>query len=295
MSDTSHHHDAATACRNCGSELALQAPAPRYCGQCGQETALHPPTLGEFLHEFVGHYIALEGALWRTLTLLITRPGQLTLEYFAGRRRRYVLPLRLYLTCSFLFFLIIKLMPGAPPPPGSHGLLNPKQAIEQEGVVEDDAGDLAECLKPGARCGRLETSIASAAQRWKQDPRASEHFLSRFTSMVPYAVFLMLPVFAAIVMLAYRSRRMRYGEHVVFALHMHAFWFLALLALWLLPDAATFWGVLGVVGYGVWALRTVYDGRWKMTVLRGVFISALYLFLLMVATTGLVAGLFLWG
>ncbi|MFZ5544799.1 MAG: hypothetical protein ACOZJZ_14665 [Pseudomonadota bacterium] len=37
-------------CRNCGT--AWPAPA-RYCAQCGQETALHPPTLGEFVHEFV--------------------------------------------------------------------------------------------------------------------------------------------------------------------------------------------------------------------------------------------------
>jgi hypothetical protein len=294
LSDTSHHHDAAAACRNCGSALAVQPAVPRFCGQCGQETALHPPTLGEFLHEFVGHYVALEGALWRTLGLLITRPGRLTLEYFAGRRRRYVLPLRMYLTASFLFFLVIKLMPVAPPPPG-HGLLNPRQTIEQEGVVVDDEGDLAECLKPGAQCHPLQTAIARAAQRWKQDPRASEHFMSRFVSMVPYAVFLMLPVFSAIVMLAYRGRRMRYGEHVVFSLHMHAFWFLALLALWLLPDAVTGWGLMAVLAYGIWALHAVYDGRWKMTVLRALFISGLYLFLLLVATTGLVAGLFLWG
>ena len=46
------------ACRNCGTEAPLS-----FCAACGQETALHPPTLGEFVHEFVGHYIALEGAL----------------------------------------------------------------------------------------------------------------------------------------------------------------------------------------------------------------------------------------
>lgn len=28
---------------------------------------MHPPTFGEFVHEFVGHYVALEGALWRTM------------------------------------------------------------------------------------------------------------------------------------------------------------------------------------------------------------------------------------
>src|SRR6202000_2557918 len=90
----------ALACRNCGA----QAPS-KFCPDCGQETTLHPPTLGEFLHEFVGHYVALEGTLW----LLLCRPGWLTREYLGGRRRRYVLPLRLYLTASFVFFLVLKL------------------------------------------------------------------------------------------------------------------------------------------------------------------------------------------
>ena len=93
------------ACRNCGTQAPL-----KFCPACGQETTLHPPTLGEFLHEFVGHYVALEGTLWRTLGLLICRPGRLTREYLDGRRRRYVLPLRLYLTASFLFFLVLKLV-----------------------------------------------------------------------------------------------------------------------------------------------------------------------------------------
>src|ERR1700761_5250521 len=106
------HHPVRTdlACRNCGHQAPLE-----FCPACGQETALHPPTLVEFLHEFVGHYVALEGTLWQTLKLLLTRPGRLTREYLGGRRRRYVLPLRLYLTCSFLFFLVVKLTPDASP------------------------------------------------------------------------------------------------------------------------------------------------------------------------------------
>jgi len=78
VSDPTPHPD--VACRNCG------APAPlRFCAACGQETAVHAPTLDEFLHEFVGHYVAFEGALWRTMGLLMFRPGRLTREYLAGR------------------------------------------------------------------------------------------------------------------------------------------------------------------------------------------------------------------
>ena len=47
--------------------------------------------------------------------------------------------------------------------------------------------------------------------------------------MAPYAVFALLPVFAGIVMLAYRRQAMTYGGHFVFSMHMHAFWFIALL------------------------------------------------------------------
>ena len=70
------------ACRNCGEQAPLN-----FCPECGQETTPHPPTLGEFLHEFVGHYVALEGALWQTLKLLLTKPGRLTREYLEGRRQ----------------------------------------------------------------------------------------------------------------------------------------------------------------------------------------------------------------
>jgi hypothetical protein len=47
-----------------------------FCSHCGESTHPHPPSAGEFLHEFVGHYVALEGKLWRTLrTLLLPRDG----------------------------------------------------------------------------------------------------------------------------------------------------------------------------------------------------------------------------
>ncbi len=129
------------ACRNCGSQAPLN-----FCPECGQETTLHPPTLGEFLHEFVGHYVALEGALWRTLGMLLMKPGRLTREYLDGRRRRYVLPLRLYLTASFLFFLVLKLTPvgGVEPAPGrsSRGRARPvvvTQASAYSGPIRSDA------------------------------------------------------------------------------------------------------------------------------------------------------------
>jgi predicted amidophosphoribosyltransferase len=71
-------------CRNC------DAPAPgNYCPACGQETSLHPPSVGEFIHEFIGHYVAIESTLVQTLWALVAKPGKLTVDYLAGRKRRF--------------------------------------------------------------------------------------------------------------------------------------------------------------------------------------------------------------
>ncbi|MGE5737383.1 MAG: DUF3667 domain-containing protein, partial [Betaproteobacteria bacterium] len=53
------------------------------------------PSAGRFLREAAGRYIAFDGRLWRSLQALLFRPGHLTREYVAGRRRRYVRPARL--------------------------------------------------------------------------------------------------------------------------------------------------------------------------------------------------------
>lgn len=286
------------ACRNCGT------PAPlKFCPECGQETTLHPPTLGEFLHEFVGHYVALEGALWHTLRLLVTRPGRLTREYLDGRRRKYVLPLRLYLSCSFLFFLVVKLTPTA--------VLNEPLLVDVTGkrigtVAEVRASEAAaagaaraasgaasavaprhhayevmhavDCGANGQRgCNFVESFVNHSAAGYSEHPQEMvQHLRAHMIAWAPYLVFLLLPLFAGIMALTYRDRRMTYGEHVVFSLHLHAFWFLLFLAIWILPDSLGSLLQLAVPVYGTWAMHEAYGGRWLPTIARAVFASALY-------------------
>ena len=82
-------------CANCG------APAPdAYCPACGQNTRERLPTFRQFMREATGRYIAYDGKFWKTLAALLFRPGFLTREYLAGRRRRYIGPARLFLVSS---------------------------------------------------------------------------------------------------------------------------------------------------------------------------------------------------
>jgi hypothetical protein len=101
----------AHACRNCGH---VNDDDDRYCGQCGQETHIALPTARQFMREAAGRYVAVDGRLWRTLRALMLKPGFLTKEYFAGRRRRYVRPGRLFLVTSIVAFAMIRFVADAP-------------------------------------------------------------------------------------------------------------------------------------------------------------------------------------
>jgi len=271
------------ACPNCFSPLP--DPRPRFCGACGQETNVRPPKLGEFVQQFGGAYFSTEGALWRTLILLLLKPGELTRRYLAGRRKHYVLPLRLYITLSLTALLLMR--------------LDTPTAIKLGGEAGVEVGKVSEISRPaeftvldfgdGRRAGmdngrfyceklpawicsplraRLDLDAKSFARELQLWP---ERFLSRWGT----AMFLLVPIFALLHKLVYFSRRLRYTEHLVYALHMHSFWFLAL-ALSLLPQPATALAVAAMPIYGVLAARRVYGGGWIGTLARTFVIAAIY-------------------
>lgn len=314
------------ACPNCGLRLAELPPPVHHCPQCGQETHLHPPTLLEFLHEFITHYVALEGALWRSLKALLLSPGQLSLDYFAGRRRQHVLPLRIYLTASFLFFLALKLGGGGPvvsaqapvqlgapaaaaspvasSPAAASTASASHAAAASASLDEDDDENQASdppansnereiwrtCVQRPEQCSRFENLMARAMLK-STDPQTSLQLIfKQMLGMAPYAIFMMLPLFAGLLKLVYWRRGMAYGAHVVFSLHVHAYWFLAgLLVLWL---PTPFSGLLmwSMPVHAVLAMKRVYAGAWPATLGRAALVSVLYALLLGAGTLVLAVG-----
>jgi hypothetical protein len=263
-------HDS-NQCRNCGTAAHLN-----YCANCGQETRLHVPSAREFFHEFITHYIAIEGKLWRTLKLLLFKPGVLTNEYLAGRRASYIIPLRIFLTFSILFFATMKLSnvdlvnSDGPPPVGS------KKAEEARSNGSDLQG-LVEYIGPGPVAKMKSVLELPEAQRDKV-------FAAGFYSYAPYAMLFLMPVFAFYLKLLYLGSGRRYGEHFLFALHTNAFAYLQITLMILSP-----WGFLTFL-LGVWlvfylptAMRRVYGGSRTFTFLRWLVLAFLHAFSLSVA------------
>ena len=265
----------AGACPNCGARLAIDDSRPRHCPDCGQATTLHAPTFLEFVHEFADHHVALDGSVWRTLGNLLLKPGQLTLAYLRGQRGRYVLPLRVFLSASFVFFLVVKVL-------GVNSV-----DLEVDATEEARAAVAEDPCEPGdTDCMLARRAALDAIEGFRRDPARAHEVRTRMASVAPYAIFAMVPLAAGILQLAYRRRRRNFGEHFVFALHQHAFVFVAMLAAALLPGKLALVVLAVAVGHGLASLHRVYGGRWWATALRGALVGLLYLVALGLVTGG---------
>jgi len=139
-----HVHGA--PCANCGTPVTAN-----YCANCGQKGHLHKSVLhlGEELIHGLLHF---DTKGWRTLPLLIARPGQLTRRYIDGQRTRFVSPLALFLFMMFFMFFVFSLTMGTSagpstgkPTDGKNGKaafeqkMNEKIADQKELVAEAEA------------------------------------------------------------------------------------------------------------------------------------------------------------
>jgi hypothetical protein len=286
-------HAAPGNCPNCFAETL-----GNFCHQCSQETTLHPPSAREFLHEFIGHYVALEGKLWRSVWLLLFKPGRLTLEYIRGRRVRYVQPLRLYLTFSLVFFAAIKLS-GIPIvsndfSPAGAGQAAPHATADAPGLKQLPA-DENETFRDAVRLAeRVHHGWGAKTAAFVAQPGdvMVRQFGKAFFSYAPYAMFALMPVFALLLKLLYLGTGRRYGEHLLFALHANAFAFAALTLQIILPEMVPFvHGALAVwmVIYLPLAMRRVYGGGVMVTLLRWVVLSMLHALCIGLAIAGTLA------
>lgn len=252
-------------CANCGAAMH-----GAYCYACGQprKGAIRP--LSGIVADFVDTVFSLDARTWRTLWPLYFKPGFLSNEYFAGRRVRYVTPLRLYFFLSIVAFLVISASANfegvqveadgaqrraTADARAAHAGTAP--AAGPQGEREDRPPMITlGSDKPWHRTGNpltfawlsddlnaaLNDEIAVLVGKidaLEEDPRP---FFEELFSIAPQALFFILPLFALLLKLVYAFRRRLYMEHMIVALHSHGFLCLSLLVIvalaWLEDRAA---------------------------------------------------------
>jgi hypothetical protein len=251
-----------SVCPNCGT-----ARAGRYCSACGQKDVPLTPTIGYFLHELTHELLHVDGKIFRSVRFLVTRPGFLTREILAGRRASYVSPIRLYLVFSIFAFAA-----------GALGVFG------DGGVRITYTPEPGEIVSPEdieARTAEIASNVNAAMKAW-----------------LPRAMFVLVPLFAALVMLFRRGSRRTYPQHLYFALHVHAAWLFANGVSSLLdtvtralPYVASAVGSLTFIYalmYFVVAFHRIYATTVWGTLWRTALIGSIYFVVLMLAMASIV-------
>ncbi|HVT31924.1 MAG TPA: DUF3667 domain-containing protein [Rhodanobacteraceae bacterium] len=281
-----------------------------YCYACGQPEKGMIRQLASVMSDVLDTIFNIDSRVFRSLGPLYVRPGYLTLEYFAGRRVRYVTPFRLFFfLCIVAFFAIqlalnlgddrytwhlgdrgdIETAPtaadvekrvekalagietakkaGTLPPSviesldassakirksaddrlayikarddaSSRGAKPPPDPNEEKEDLMFDGKPWDPATHP-IRIAWLpafaNTELNDMAERAKENIVAAKHdprhLIEAVFSRLPWTLGLLMPLFAVLLKIVYIFKRRLYMEHLMVALHSHAFIFMSLLLL----------------------------------------------------------------
>jgi hypothetical protein len=305
-------------CLNCGTLLL-----GKYCSECGQPNHTYVAPLWETVEEFFGNHFGFDTRFFHSIVPLLIRPGFLTREYCAGRRERYIKPLRLYLFSSILFFFCAAwLLPSTHvhmPKPGTEqsadARKNLQNAIAQinkspgmnatqkaaltatlqsqldtmdkdhakvgnpvpEETLKLDDHDNIDAVNTGN--SEFARKLTAKIKKIQEDPQGFWNEVLYHT--VPKVMFVFLPLVALLLKLFYIRRKHLYMEHLIFTLHCHALFFMAMLVGVLVISLATHFGwpaeVKDWTGAAIkWylaiylflALRNFYQQSWLKTFVK---------------------------
>ncbi|MCG8374070.1 MAG: DUF3667 domain-containing protein [Balneolales bacterium] len=105
MKETKHVESG--VCLNCGS-----SDVKKYCSNCGQKFQPTKQPLRIFLQDAVETLFNVDSRWLKTLTDLFFKPGKVTKEYIEGKRATYLPPIRIYISISIFYFIVIRLTGG---------------------------------------------------------------------------------------------------------------------------------------------------------------------------------------
>jgi len=186
------------ACPSCGTDVT-----DHYCGNCGEkEVSQSDYSLRHYLKELTVALTLLDSKVLRSLGLLISKPGFLSVEYFRGSRVRYVKPLQLFVFLNVVYYFSLTLF-----------------------VATTFTTPLATQLHMNdyypAHANR---QVNHKMQRDRISYEALEAKYNQRTSVLSKTlIFLLIPIFAVLFYLLFFKKRKYFLEHVVVATHFWSF------------------------------------------------------------------------
>ena len=297
-------------CKNCGTVVESL-----YCPHCGQSIRDVRVSVMELLSQFFDQVFNLNSKTVRTLRSLLFLPGALTTAFVDGRRVLFVQPLRLYLFCSIAFFLSLSHFtdPGdgrvvfrdeeteiinpvaleataqtEPPSPAQTKPLEPEHTESTEGTSIRFSSDRLDESTWWGRAINRKLDEREAYLRQVDPKELNRQLPKTMINMASKVLFVMMPLFAVFLKLLYIRREPLYVDHLIFALHYHAFLFVFYTILIWINEFLYGSGVLtpwvfliiifGSGAYLLACLKRVYAQPWLKTMVKFFLLSAAHFF-----------------
>jgi Protein of unknown function (DUF3667) len=233
-------------CPNC--HIAFADDHSNFCPNCGQENHTHKLPVKHFLIETVEAFTHFDTKSLTTVRDLILSPGLVIQKYNENKRARYVPPIRLYAFTSFLFFLFLafsfssKVKTEAGKLDANlQGSLNGQINFIHKTVIDSTlANDLTALhqVTPqsidsllqvrGVQTDWFNTRLVGTMTKLHKAELSTVDIYQKIVKSASYAVFILMPIFALVLMLFYRRRNYYYSEFLVFSIYLHTFLFWAL-------------------------------------------------------------------
>jgi len=104
-------HSLKKYCQNCYHPLPYKA---KFCAHCGQKASDGKVPVSDVLQQLWFRILRLESRSWKVLWRLFI-PGQVSLDYFRGKRKRYPPPVQFFFVIMFFFLFLLNSMIGNSP------------------------------------------------------------------------------------------------------------------------------------------------------------------------------------
>ncbi|HET6400567.1 MAG TPA: DUF3667 domain-containing protein [Candidatus Kapabacteria bacterium] len=238
------------ACPNCGAESS-----GTYCPQCGEMMEPRVLRIRHYLRDIAQEVLSLDTKLLNTIPALLFHPGFLAQEFVAGRRKRYLSPLRLHIIIGILFFLAFGYT------------LHTRMEWQYQNPAKRQQIDTVFSKIRQQQIAKGEKPTVSNTTDFKD---VGDKVNQLMQEVGPYVLLVCsTPVFALFLWLLYRKRKLLYVEHLMFSLYFFSFAYLIAIpaVLWLHRYLAPVSAVLFCV-YLYFALRRYYTDRGAKLVMR---------------------------
>jgi hypothetical protein len=189
-------------CATCGNDHP-----ENYCPSCG-EKPFEPKQLSfkEFIEELFEGFLHFDNKFFRTLKQLVTKPGQLSLDYTHGRRVWYMKPIQLFLVMNLIFF-ILAFHNMYSLPLNNYITYNPFIRFNTQHIIKQELANSHLSLK-----------------------EYTQVFNEKIKGLSKECIFLFIPFYGLAFYAFFFKKKQYFVEHLVFATHFCTFILLLTLA-----------------------------------------------------------------